>query len=69
MPGERVPCLGLGINPSERFCHAIALWHECGYAENLGERLTGLVLERREDPRTAVLQEVMAPSTNMSVWL
>jgi hypothetical protein len=36
LPSERVLCFEQGFDATEQPCHAIALWDECGYAEDFG---------------------------------
>ena len=46
---ERVLRVEQSFDATEQFCHAIALWNECGYAEDFGQRAPNEVAIHRID--------------------
>src|SRR6266404_6844164 len=52
--GERILRVEQGFDATQQFCHAIALWHDCGYAQGSGRGLTKhFVKHCVEDNRSA----------------
>src|SRR5260221_5066315 len=53
-----------GFNATEELSHAITLWHDCRYAENLGERFAKKLFKHGEDHDWRVRHRDLKPCCN-----